>query len=386
MTSPEPNRFDTGDERIEIVGAGPAGLVCAIVLARADRRVTVREWHTEVGHRFHDDFQGLENWTDAQDVLDELAGAGIAADFDHHGVTEGVVFDSRATAHRVHDAKPLFYLLRRGNAAGTLDRALLDQARAAGVEVRFNDRVKTTAGHTILAGGPRRADIIAVGYVFDTAMPEGAWLAFGPELAPKGYAYLLVHEGRGTVASCIFTGFRDQAHYLAATVSYFERHAGLQMQNARGFGGFGNVRLPRTAIQGGNPVIGEHAGFQDALAGFGLRYAMRSGRLAAESLIRGTDYSRAWRQSLLPGLRAGVVNRFMFNRTGARGLDYLIGKLGANDTRSVLGTAYRLSFPKRLVLPLARFRYRDPLKDSSCDHVDCDCVWCQHGLHDASDA
>tara|TARA_R110002012_G_scaffold34067_3_gene98908 strand:- start:895 stop:1164 length:270 start_codon:yes stop_codon:yes gene_type:complete len=89
---------------------------------------------------------------------------------------------------------------------------------------------------------------------------------------------------------------------------------------------------------------------------------------------------------LLPGLRAGVVNRFMFNRTGARGLDYLIGKLGANDTRSLLGTAYRLSFPKRLVLPLARFRYRDPLKDSSCDHVDCDCVWCQHGLHDASDA
>lgn len=370
--------------RLKLLEPGPRGLVCAIVLAKANRRVTVREWHKDVGHRFHDDFQGLENWTDAQDVLDELAEAGIEADFDHSGLTEGVVFDSRARTHRVHGAKPLFYLLRRGSAPGSLDRALLAQAQAAGVEVRFNDRVTATSGNMILAGGPRRADIIAVGYVFDTAMPDGAWLAFGPELAPKGYAYLLVNEGRGTVASCIFTGFRDQAHYLAATVSYFERHAGLQMQNARGFGGFGNVRLPRTAMQGGNPVIGEHAGFQDALAGFGLRYAMRTGQLAAESLVRGTDYSRAWRQSLQPGLSAGVVNRFMFNRTGARGLDYLIGKLGANDTRSVLATAYRLSFTKRLVLPLARFRYREPLKDRSCDHVACDCVWCQHGLHDPS--
>ena len=384
MMAPVPDHSAASDDQIEIVGAGPAGLVCAIVLAKANRRVTVREWHKDVGHRFHDDFQGLENWTDAQDVLDELAAVGIAADLDHRGITEGVVFDSRATAHRVHDSKPLFYLLRRGNAVGTLDVALLDQAQAAGVEVRFNDRVTATAGNMILAGGPRRADIIAVGYVFDTAMPDGAWLAFGPELAPKGYAYLLVNEGRGTVASCIFTGFRDQAKHLAATVSYFERHAGLQMQNARGFGGFGNVRLPRTAMQGGNPVIGEHAGFQDALAGFGLRYAMRTGRLAAESLIHGTDYTEAWRQSLEPGLSAGVVNRFMFNRTGARGLDYLIGKLSANDTRSVLATAYRLSFTKRLVLPLARFRYREPLKDRSCDHVACDCVWCQHGLHDPS--
>ena len=234
---------------IEIVGAGPAGLTCAIVLARANHKVTVREWHGDVGHRFHDDFQGLENWTDPQDVLDELAEAGIAADFAHLGVTEGVVFDSRARARRVQGAKPLFYMLRRGNASGTLDRALLDQARAAGVEMRFNDRVRATTDAMVLAGGPRRADIIAVGYVFDTNMADGAWLAFGPDLAPRGYAYLLVHNGRGTVASCLFTGFRDQAHYLAATVAYFQRHAGLRMDNAKGFGGFGNVRLPRTAMR-----------------------------------------------------------------------------------------------------------------------------------------
>ncbi len=385
MDATVPIRPEAKQGTIEIVGAGPAGLVCAIVLAKANRRVVVREWHQDVGHRFHGDFQGLENWSDAQNVLDELADAGVAADFDHRSVTEGIVFDSHAKAHRVHGSKPMFYLVRRGNAAGTLDRALLDQARTVGVEVRFNDRVKRTAGNMILAGGPRRANIITVGYVFDTTMADGAWLAFGAEIAPKGYAYLLVRQGRGTVASCMFSGFRDQAKYLAATVAYFERHAGLQMQRPRGFGGFGNVRLPRTAMQGGNPVIDEHAGFQDALAGFGLRYAMRSGRLAAQSVISGIDYTKAWRQALQPDLHGGVVNRFLLNQTGPRGIDYLVGKLGSTDTGDALGHAYRLSLPKRLLLPLARFHYRNPLQDRSCSHNNCDYVWCQHGAHEVAD-
>ena len=251
--------------------------------------------------------------------------------------------------------------------------------------MRFNDRVKNTSGNMVLASGPRRADIIAVGHVFDTNMADGAWLALSEALAPRGYAYLLVHAGRGTVASCLFTGFRDQAKYLTATVAYFTRHAGLDMQDPRPFGGFGNMRFARTAMQGGYPVIGEHAGFQDTLAGFGLRYAMRSGRLAAESLLNGTDYTRAWRRQLLPGLRAGVANRFMFNLTGPRGQDYMIGKLSQGDTARVLARAYGLTLPKRLVLPLARLRYRAPLKDPSCSHLNCDCVWCQHGAHVATD-
>jgi hypothetical protein len=85
----------------------------------------------------------------------------------------------------------------------------------------------------------------------------------------------------------MFTGFEAHAEYIEQTVSFFREKMGLQMHNPPPFGGFGNFRLPRTVTQGGHLVVGEQAGFQDALAGFG----MRSGLLAARSLIEGVDYT-----------------------------------------------------------------------------------------------
>tara|TARA_R110002096_G_scaffold22170_1_gene71451 strand:- start:9303 stop:10457 length:1155 start_codon:yes stop_codon:yes gene_type:complete len=364
-----------------IVGAGPSGLACGIVLARAGRRVLVREWKSDVGHRFHDDFQGLENWTRDDDVLDELSSAGITADFEHHAFMSGTVFDPSGQSYPVQGKRPLFYLLRRGSAEGTLDRALLDQAIAAGVEVRFNDRVREFTGAGVLAAGPRQAGVIAAGHLFETDMPDGAWLALGHAVAPGGYAYLLVQGGRGTVASCMFTGFRDQAKHVAAAVEFFRTHAGLEMRNPRAFGGYGNMRLPITAMQGGHPVIGEHAGFQDALAGFGMRHAIRSGVLAAQSILDTGDYTARWQAELGPWLKAGVVNRLVFNAAGEPGMKLAIGRLARSNADELLKRAYGPSPLKRLLLPIAQRRYRAPLTDPSCNHIDCNCVWCQHGDH-----
>ena len=366
---------------IRIVGAGPAGLACAIVLARGGRKVVVREWKDRVGHRFHDDFQGLENWTSDLDVLEELAAVGIAADFDHHPFDRGTVFDPDGHPYAVRGRRPLFYLLRRGPGEGTLDSALLAQARAAGVEVRFGDRVKTFADAGVLAAGPREADVIAAGHVFETDMPDGAWLALGHEIAPGGYAYLLVRDGRGTVASCMFTGFRDHARHVRAAEDFFRAHAGLELRNPRAFSGYGAYRLPRSANQGEHPVVGEHAGFQDALAGFGIRHAIRSGVLAAECLLTGAEYTKRWQSELGPLLEAGIVNRWMFGLGGEVGLRIACRKLAKNDAGDVLRRAYHLTTFRRLVLPFARRRYRTALEDPSCSHVDCDCVWCRHGAH-----
>lgn len=372
------------DAPITVIGAGPAGLASAIVLARAGRTVIVREWHRSVGTRFHTDFQGLENWSSREDVLAELRASGIEASFETHAVHEGIAYDASDGVYSVRSERPLYYLIHRGERAGSLDLGLLKQAIAAGADVRFGDRVDEVAGPAVLAIGPRVADAIAAGYVFETDGPDGNWVAFRNDLAPLGYAYLLTYGGRGTLASCMFTGFKRQAEHVARTVDFFRDRVGLDMRNPRPFGGFANFRLPRRAIQGGKPVCGEQAGFQDALAGFGMRYALRSGILAARSLLEGADYTALWRRELLPLLRAGVSNRFLFNTVGEGGWRWVLGRLSRSDAGEGLRALYRPNLISRLLFPVALWRYRAPLADPSCDHVGCACVWCRHGLHGAA--
>ena len=343
---------------VTVVGAGPAGLACAIVLARGGRHVIVRERHRTVGARFHSDFQGLENWSDHRDVLDELRRSGIDANFDCHPVYEGTGFDAWGKAYPLRGDRPLCYIVHRGCRTGSLDLGLLNQAIEAGVEVRFDDRATEVDGPTVLAIGPRVADAIAAGYVFETENPDGNWIAFNDALAPLGYAYLLIHKGHGTVASCMFTEFKRQAEYVERTVAFFREQVGLEMRDPRPFGGFASFRLPGTAVQDGRPVIGEQAGFQDALAGFGIRYALRSGVLAARSVIDGVDYTRLWRKELLPLLRTGTSNRFILNILGERRWRWVLRGLCCSDAGTKLRRLYQPSLVKRVLFPLACWHYR----------------------------
>jgi hypothetical protein len=67
---------------------------------------------------------------------------------------------------------------------------------------------------------PHRADVIAAGYVFDTDMADCCYATVSDQLAPAGYSYLLIEQGRGTVASCMFKGFHDERQYLDATLAF----------------------------------------------------------------------------------------------------------------------------------------------------------------------
>ena len=372
------------DSAIRIAGAGLAGLASAITLARAGRQVIVHEAQPGVGYRFQNDLQGLENWSTRQDVLEELGGLGLTTSFETLACREGTAFDAWGRAYPVRSGAPLFYVVERGPGQRSLDTALLARARDLGVEVRFKDRLAALPGRGVLAVGPKAADAIGVGYHFETGMRDGFWVICDNALAPKGYAYLLVMRGKGTVKSCMFSGFKQERLYVERTVAAFRRLAGLEMKNARPHGGVGNIRLPAGALSGAHPVAGEQAGFQDALLGFGMRQAIRSGVLAARSLLEGRDYNALWREALAPELRTSIVNRALFDMLGNGGYRWLLRWQVGGDARAFLHGQYRAAWFKRLLWPWARNRYTSRRHDASCDHVGCECVWCRCGAEAGS--
>jgi flavin-dependent dehydrogenase len=346
------------NELIQIGGAGPAGLAAAITLARAGRRVLVHEAQSEVGHRFQRDLQGLENWTTEQDALELLRELGFTADFAAVPCCAGTGFDAWGRRYEVRSSTPLFYLVERGPGAESLDSALLRQALQLGVEVRFNSRVQPGQDLGILATGPRTADAIAVGYHFDTPMENGFWVICNDELAPRGYAYLLVMNGKGTVKSCMYAGFKQQKRYVERTVAAFRQLVGLDMHNPRAHGGVVNSRIQPSAYSGAHPLAGEQAGFQDMLWGFGMRLAIGSGMLAARSLLEREDYDDLWRRALRPQLRASAVNRAVYAMLGNEGYRrLLLGPVAASaDPRRFLRRVYGPSWLHRALFPLARRR------------------------------
>ena len=366
-------------ETIDVVGAGPAGLAASITLARAGHRVIVHEAQKEVGHRFRGDLQGIENWTTHEDVLAELEAMGITTAFEKLPCRRGTAFDDLDRAYPVNSRLPLFYMIERGAGPGTLDTALLVQARESGVEVRFDDRCESLPGLGILAAGPRAADAIGVGFHFETDMPDGFWLICDDNLAPQGYSYLLVMHGKGTVKSCMFSGFKQERRYVERTVEAFRRLVGLEMRNPSPHGGVGNFRVPVTARSGTHPLAGEQAGFQDALWGFGIRLAIRSGVLGARSLLEETDYDALWRRELKPWVQTSIVHRALYCLAGNAGYRWLLRWQAAGDARAFFRRIYQPSWFRRLLQPWAHARYRSQRQDVSCNHVDCECVWCRCG-------
>lgn len=148
---------------VRIAGTGPAGLAAAITLARAGRQVIVHEAHPTVGFRFRRDLQGLENWSSDEDALDWLRSLGVSTEFRTLSCGNGTFFDWHGRAYPARSRTPLFYMVERGPEPGSLDTAMLAQARELGVELRFDNRLERVDAPGVLAVGPRTADAFAVG-------------------------------------------------------------------------------------------------------------------------------------------------------------------------------------------------------------------------------
>jgi flavin-dependent dehydrogenase len=123
--------------------------------------------------------------------------------------------------------------------------------------------------------------------------------------------------------------------------------------------------------------IGESAGFQDCLWGFGMKYAILSGYLAAKSFIDGSDYDVLWKKELEQMIETSLINRYLLEKSGNAGYRYVARKLTEGDPHGFLLKQYNHSSLKHLLLPLARRKYESRVKDENCNHENCTCVWCR---------
>jgi flavin-dependent dehydrogenase len=340
---------------IRVAGAGPAGLAAAITLARAGRRVEVHEAKDDVGRRFIGDLQVIENASEAEDALAFLDRIGIERNFWLREGTSARFYDARRRGRTVTATSPYAYFIRRGSFEGTLDRGLLRQALDAGAEVRFGSRLDPAAAD-IVATGPATPDGLAKEITFSSTAPDRVDVYFDHTIAPGGYSYLFIVDGIGTFGCAIVSDFRridfhfDRALAAAQAIEPFA--AG---DDYRSGYSYMNFHLKERATSGSARYAGEAGGFQDYLFGLGIRYALTTGHLAARSILHGTDYDSLWHEALGEKQSTSLVNRFLYETGGNRGLAYFVSRASrAGDFREYLSGWHRASWWKTALAPVVR--------------------------------
>lgn len=300
----------------EILGAGPAGLCAAINLARAGRKVKVFERRSAVGMRFCPNLQGLRYLY--MEPGGFLRGVGVRADVKFRYFPRAIICTrKRKMELDCSGGSPMPFVLR-GNGKGTLDEALYREAEELGVEFEFNSRAGERGAQIVARGSSGEPDFAALGTVFeDSDFPRDSQLVlFDDRYSPRGwYSYILpVSKDEIEFVTCVSKPYIPQLAALHARAMHERKEIADAVGGKRRVGSFGGsacARLPRSAHVGEKYYVGEAAGFQDPYMGFGIAYALRSGHLAAKSVLGGSDYDRAWKREFGYYLRKDAAYSFV---------------------------------------------------------------------------
>ncbi len=338
-----------------VVGAGPAGLAAAGVLAARGRDVLVLEEHEVVGYPVH-----------CTGVLGREA-------FDELGLPhEAILGFARAAAFRAPDGLTVVVESDRVVAAvvdrGPFDARLAARARGAGARIETGRRVRRLEVRprevAVWAAGdeqPRvaRACVLACGahYRFNRELglglpraflqtaqveapfPESPYVEvqFGREIAPGGFAWTVPFEREGQpYARLGLMCTRDAGRRFQAYAADRARRAGLdriELPPPRlKFLPLGPIRRTYAARV---LAVGDAAGLVKPTTGGGIYYSLLSGRLAADTLDEALArdrlderslrvYEMRWRERLGAEIRVGLAFRTLAVRLSDRGIRSLV--------------------------------------------------------------
>ena len=343
---------------IIIVGAGPAGLACALTLKKLGA----------------EDFVVLERFQFPRDkccagyITGKTRKAyeefGLCMDDCHYSFIEdfGIWYDG---AQRQKILNRFLYTNDRIDRV-ELDQAFFDLAREKGIAIEENCRVsavdiaartvtvnkseKISFGSLVFADGTMgigsklqeaedsragRKKNIAMQMIFKSGRPDSIELHFG--MAPKGYGW--ISSCGGITNAGITDEFRRDADYHELFAEYLKQTGfdldALQAAEGRAaapdgkpqlHAAFTPIGLRRPVIGGCVYYVGDALGACDPFTLSGLRYGLKSGQLAAESIADGSPKAL---ESYVRGLKAKYgFSRFLMKLFYVRPITSLVLKVG----------------------------------------------------------
>jgi len=344
------------------MGGGLSGLTAAINLTQAGYNVDVFEKKDDCGARFHGDLEGLENWTSQTDVTNELKSMNIKINFDFKPFKKMYISDGEKLIECTSKTKkPVFYLVRRGVVRNSLDQGLKNQALDEGVNIHFNAKAKKEDMDVISIGPAENKPVgVAKGVHFETETDDIAVALLNSEASHLGYCYLLINKGFGCICSVNMIPMKHNVNdYFKKTYKIFNQLLDIDIKNPGDFSGVGCFLIQPRLIEENKIYTGEAAGLQDFLWGFGMRYAMISGFLAATSIIEDKDYKKLIENQILGRVKTSLVNRFLLERLGNYYPIFLIkhGEKNRHWWKEALYSVTNPSLHSRILYPFAKLNF-----------------------------
>lgn len=368
---------------VVVVGAGPAGLYAALLMAEAGLEVLVLEEHGEIGVPAH-----------CTGILSEEA-------YSLYKIPEHVVL-SRPSACVVVSPSGVNYEFRSpGEVIAVVDRAALDQALAvsaenAGASVLTgcrvtNVRMAPDRVEVYVGSGKRfvaRAVVLACGVTYrfqrqlgfglpsdalhtaqveaDAQPQEAVEIHVGRAVAPEGFAWLVPvqREERSRLKAGVLLRGDAGAHLRAflSRPSIASRLAEMPGKPLRRLLPLGPLRRSH-----GDRVIavGDAAGLTKPATGGGIFYSLLSAAFAAETLVEalGADdlgaarlsrYEERWRQRLMMEFRTGNWFRYLVGKLPDQQLETLMAAVGSDDVRAVIQQTARFNWHHSVILAVLR--------------------------------
>ena len=349
-------------EPIRIAGAGLAGLSAAVSLAHSGHRVEIFEKNADSGEARHEEWDTIENWTTEQDFCNLIPEWGLASDFDIREVFKFDIYDKTGARYPIHTPRPFFYLVRRGTHPASIEQRIKQQALDLGVVIQYGQPARREEVDIWAAGLQRNGFFLEVGVTFRTYHPDAVVGLISTAAAPKAYAYLVIVAGVGKIMIVLTQNFQDARALLNQTIDTFRRIEKLDMEDVQILSGFGGLPSAFREQVDHPLVVGEAAGFQDFLWGFGIRQALLSGRLAAHAIHAGQDYETLVGQEIRPMVRSSLVNRMLYDLAGDPTYRTMIRWFtSSSNLHASIRRFYKGAALQNLLWPLAWRRYQSRL-------------------------